>query len=73
MQETINRLSAANLDQSEPEIGEGGPSGRGSKQVNEETASETDEDIQDKLSAAAREDGSNSNFRHLPNSFCSPA
>ena len=73
MQETIDRLSAADVDQSEPEIGEGGPSRRGSQRMNEETASETDEDIQDELSAAAREGGSNSNFRHLPNSFCPPA
>jgi hypothetical protein len=73
MQETTKRLNAANLDLSEPEIGEGGPSGRGSERMNEETASETDEDIQDELSAAAPERGSNSNFRHFPNSLCSPA
>jgi hypothetical protein len=73
MQETINRLRAANLNESELDIAKSASRGPGPQRVNAEAATERNADSQDEVNAAAREGGSNSNFRHLPNSFCSPA
>ena len=73
MQETIDRLSPANLDESELEIDKDAQLSPGPERVNEEVASERDPDSQDGLNAAAGEGGSIQNFRHLPNSSCSPA
>ena len=73
MQETIDRLSPANLDESELGIDKDAQLSPGPERVNEEVASERDADSQDKLIAAAGEGGSNQNFRRQPNTFCSPA
>ncbi len=73
IRETIDRLSAANLNERELDTAKHAARVLGPEQVNEEPGSPTEADIQDDLHAAAREGGSNPNFRHLPNSFCSPA
>lgn len=72
MQETIDRLNAADLGGLEPAIGEGAPHGLEPGHNNQNAASEVS-NIEHASSAAAGEGGSNSNFRHLPNSFCWPA
>ncbi len=60
MQETIGRLNVADVGRREPTI-------------NNSTASQAVGNLKRETSAAAGAGGSNSNFRHLPNSFHWPA
>ena len=73
MQETIDRLNAANFGEPEPTIGEDAPLGPEPAQIHRHADSRANVNIEQELSAAAAEGGSKSNFRHLPNSFCWPA
>jgi metal-responsive CopG/Arc/MetJ family transcriptional regulator len=73
MQETIVRLNATDFNVLEPAVGENAPLGPEPEQINQKTALEDVVNIRHESSAAAGEGGSNSNFQHLPNSFCWPA
>jgi predicted transcriptional regulator len=70
VQETIDRLNAANSDGSARNTGEDPPRGPETQRVRRAAGGAIAEN---EVCAAAREGGSNSNFRHLPNSFCSSA
>lgn len=68
MQETIDRLGAATFDQPEPMLGDG-EAGLEPTQVQPEPDVSGSSDSDDRLRAAAQEVGSDTNFRHLQNSF----
>jgi hypothetical protein len=65
MQDTINRLSAANLNHSELEIAKDAPGCPGLERAIEEVAPERERDIQDQLNAATGEGGSHWPAPHL--------
>lgn len=73
MQETVDRLNAANFGEPESTIGEDALLGSEPAQIHHHAESRANANIEKELSAAAGEGGSKSNFRHLPNSFCWPA
>ena len=73
IQETIDRLDATRVNGSKSTIDEDEPVEPESTYLPNGAGSRGDEDIKHESSAAAQEGGSNSNFRHLPNSFCWPA
>jgi hypothetical protein len=73
IQETIDRLNATRLDGLKSTIGEDEPVKSNPIETINGAGPRGDVSIKHESSAAAREGGSNSNFRHLPNSFCWPA
>lgn len=73
MQETIERINAADPEVSDREARDSAALRPESEQPKQEVAPEAGAGIQHAPSAAAGEGGSNPNFRHLPNSFCWPA
>jgi hypothetical protein len=73
LQETIDRLNAANVGEPGSTIGEDAPLGPEPAQIHHHVDSRANVNIEQELSAAAGEGGSKSNFRHPPNSFCWPA
>lgn len=73
IQETIDRLDATRFNGSKSTIDEDEPVESEPAHALNGAGSRGDEDIKHESSAAAQEGGSNSNFRHLPNSFCWPA
>lgn len=73
IQETIDRLNATRLDGLKSTIGEDEPVKSNPIEMINGAGPRGDVSIKHESSAAAREGGSNSNFRHLPNSFCWPA
>jgi hypothetical protein len=73
IQETIDRLNATRLDGLKSTIGEDEPVEPQPTYIMNGAGSRGDASTKQESSAAAPEGGSNSNFRHLPNSFCWPA
>jgi len=73
IQETIDRLDATRFNGSKSTIDEDEPVVSTPTRVMNGAGSRDDASIKHESSAAAREGGSNSNFRHLSNAFCWPA
>jgi len=73
IQETIDRLDATRFNGSKSAIDEDEPVESTPAFMLTGADSRDDVSIKHESSAAAREGGSNSNFRHLPNAFCWPA
>jgi len=73
IQETIDRLNATRFNGVKSTIGDDEPVETRPANILNGTGSRDDISIKHESSAAAQEGGSNSNFRHLPNSFCWPA
>jgi len=73
IQETIDRLNATRLDGVKSTINEDEPVESKPTYILNDAGSRGDVNIKHESSAAAQEGGGNSNFRHLPNSFCWPA
>jgi hypothetical protein len=72
LQETIDRLNAARFNDLKSTIVEEEPVESKPTYILNGVGSRGDVNIKQNSSAAAGEGGSNSNFRHLPNSFCWP-
>ncbi|MBA7480491.1 hypothetical protein ES707_15952 [subsurface metagenome] len=73
IQETIGRLNATGVSGSKSTIDEDEPVEPKPAFMLAGAGSRDDVSIKHESSAAAREGGGNSNFRHLPNAFCWPA
>ena len=73
IQETIDRLDATRFNGLKSTVDEDEPVEAKPTYVMNGATSRGDVGIKHEPSAAAREGGSNSNFRHLPNAFCWPA
>jgi hypothetical protein len=73
IQETIGRLNATRFNGMKSTIDKDGPVDSTPTYIMNGAGLRGDVGIKHESSAAAREGGSNSNFRHLPNSFCWPA
>lgn len=73
IQETIDRLNATRSNGVKPTIDEDESVESKPTYALNGTGSRHDVNIRHESSAAAKEGGSNSNFRHFPNAFCSPA
>jgi metal-responsive CopG/Arc/MetJ family transcriptional regulator len=69
VQEAIDRFNAANSDGSACNSGGEPPRGPQTQRARQEAASESVANAPNRVCAAAREGGSNSFFRRLPNSF----
>jgi hypothetical protein len=73
IQETIDRLNATRFNGLKSTVDEDEPVESKPTYTMNGAGSRGDVGIKHESSAAAREGGSNSNFRHLPNAFCWPA
>jgi hypothetical protein len=73
IQETIDRLNATRFNGFKSTIDEEEPTDSKPAHIIHGAGSRGDVSIKHESSAAAQEGGSNSNFHHLPNSFCWPA
>jgi hypothetical protein len=73
IQETIGRLDQTRFNGSKSTIDEDAPVESTPASMLTGAGSRDDVSIKQESPAAAREGGSNSNFRHLPNAFCWPA
>jgi hypothetical protein len=73
IQETIDRINAKRFNGLKSTIDEDEPVESNPTYIQNGTGSRGDVITKHESSAAAEEGGSNSNFRKLPNSFCSPA
>lgn len=73
IQETIDRLNATGFSEPRSTIDEDRRLSPEPRQIDRNAGSRGDANIKHESFAAAEEGGSNSNFRHLPNSFCWPA
>jgi hypothetical protein len=73
IQETIDRLNPTRFDGLKSTVDEDEPVEPKPTYIINGSGSRGDVSIKHESPAAAREGGSNSNFRHLPNAFCWPA